>query len=72
MKILLTLIICSQVAGTCMEPYEWPETFRTNYDCLVFGYDEASKKIEEIGKKEINKYNVYIKFTCTPAPGVDS
>ena len=72
MKILLTLIICSQVAGTCMEPYEWPERFHTNYDCLIFGYDEASKKIEEIGKKEINKYNVYIKFTCTPAPGVDS
>ena len=31
MKILLSLIICSQVAGTCMPPYPWPETFNNTY-----------------------------------------
>ena len=41
MKILLTLIICSQVAETCLNPYTWPETFNTQYDCLMFGYEEA-------------------------------
>tara|TARA_R100000995_G_scaffold76625_1_gene46323 strand:- start:132 stop:344 length:213 start_codon:yes stop_codon:yes gene_type:complete len=66
MKILLSLIICSQVAGTCMPPYEWPETFNTSYDCLKFGYEESLKKIKEIGREDINKYNMYVKFTCIP------
>ena len=66
MKILLSLIICSQVAGTCMEPYEWPKTFNTQYDCMVFGYEESLNKMQEIGRQEVNKYNIYIRFTCTP------
>ena len=66
MKILMSLIICSSVAQECMPPFQWPETFRTKYDCLHFGYEEARKKLEEIGREDINKYGMYIKFTCTP------
>ena len=66
MKIILSLIICSQVAGTCMPPYEWPEKFNTQYDCMIFGYKESLNKMEQIGKTEVNKYNMYIRFTCTP------
>ena len=66
MKIILSLIICSQVAGTCMPPYPWPETFRTQYDCLTFGYEESLKKMKEIGREEVEKYGMYIKFYCTP------
>ena len=54
------------MAGTCLEPYPWPETFDTQYDCLMFGYEESLRKIQEIGKTEVNKYNAFIKFTCTP------
>ena len=66
MKILLTLIICSQVANTCMPPYPWPDTFNTTYDCMLFGYEESLKKMKEIGKEEVNKHNIYIRFTCNP------
>ena len=66
MKFLLSLIICSQVAGTCLEPYPWPDRFDTQYDCMVFGYEESLNKMKEIGKTEVNKYNMYIRFTCTP------
>jgi hypothetical protein len=66
MKFLLSLIICSQVAGTCMPPYPWPDRFDTQYDCMVFGYEESLNKMKEIGKTEVNKYNMYIRFTCTP------
>ena len=66
MKILLSLLICSQVAGTCLEPYPWPETFNTQYDCLHFGYNESIKKLEEIGRSDVNKYGMYLRFTCTP------
>ena len=64
--ILLSLIICSSVAGECMPPFDWHEMFDTKYDCLHFGYNEAINKLEEIGKKDINQYGMYIKFACTP------
>ena len=66
MKILLSLIICSSVAQECMPPFEWPQTFKTQYDCLHFGYEESQKKLEEIGKSEVNKHGIYIRFLCTP------
>ena len=66
MKFLLSLIICSQVAGECLPPYKWPTTFNTQYDCLMFGYKESIVKMEEIGRTDVNKYNMFIKFYCTP------
>ena len=66
MKIVLAMIICSQVAGTCMPPYQWPTTFNSQYDCLMFGYEESLKKIQDIGPEEVNKYNMYVRFICMP------
>jgi len=66
MKILLSLIICSSVAGECMPPFQWQDAFNTKYDCLNFGYEEARKKLQEIGREDVNKHGMYIKFTCTP------
>ena len=60
------MIICSTFAGECVPPYKWPETFNSQYDCLMFGYKESQKKMEEIGRKEVNKHNMFIRFTCTP------
>jgi|TARA_R100001460_G_scaffold25148_1_gene50535 hypothetical protein len=64
-KIGLSLIICSQVANTCLDPYVWPALFDSQYDCLMFGYEESINKMMEIGREEVNKYNMFIKFTCT-------
>ncbi len=66
MKILLTLIMCSYVQGSCLQPYEWPIQYDSMYDCLQFGYAESSKKLEEIGKIEVDKYLMHIKFYCQP------
>ena len=66
MKFLLSLIICSSVAGECMPPFDWKETFRTKYDCMTFGYEESLNKMKEIGREEVNQHNIYIRFTCTP------
>jgi hypothetical protein len=66
MKILLSLIICSQVAGTCLEPYPWPDKFDTQYDCMIFGYEESLNKMQQLGREEVNKHNIYLRFTCTP------
>ena len=66
MKIILSLIICSQIQGVCMAPYEWPERFDTSYDCMTFGYEESLNKMKEIGREEANKHGIYIRFLCTP------
>jgi len=66
MKILLSMVICSQVAGACMDPYLWPDTFDSQYDCLMFGYKESIVKMEELGRTDVNKYGMFIKFYCTP------
>ncbi len=66
MKIILTLFMCSISAGECLPPYEWPERFRDSYDCMQFGYKESHRKMEEIGRVEVNKHGIYIRFLCTP------
>ena len=65
MKLILTLFMCSLYAGECMPPHQWPERFKDSYDCMQFGYEEAHKKMEEIGRLEVNKHGIYIRFTCT-------
>ena len=66
MKILLSFIICSQVAATCMKPVPHPTTFDTQYNCLIEGYKQSIVKMEQIGPEDVNKYNMFIKFYCTP------
>ena len=69
MKFLLVLTICSSVLGDCMPSFTWHESFRTHYDCAQFGYAESTKKLTEIGSKEVNKYGIVVSFTCTLIPG---
>ena len=66
MKFVLSLLICSSVVGECMPPFEWPELFETQYECLVLGYEESLNKIKEFGREDVNKHGVYIRFLCTP------
>ena len=51
-----------------MDPYPWPDAFDSQYDCLKFGYEESLRKLDELGKQEVNTYNMFIKFYCTPQP----
>ena len=54
MKFLLSMVICSSVAGECMPPFKWPEDFNLQYDCLMFGYKESIVKMEELGRTDVN------------------
>tara|TARA_R100001530_G_scaffold17205_1_gene14939 strand:+ start:118 stop:345 length:228 start_codon:yes stop_codon:yes gene_type:complete len=66
MKIILALIICSYSAGTCLPPYMYPEKFNDQYDCFMEGYNQSILKMEKLGRKEINEYEIYIRFICSP------
>ena len=66
MKFLLTLVMCSGVANTCLPPFEVNQEFDGLYNCLMSGYAESVAKIEEIGRDEVNNNKIYIKFGCYP------
>ena len=72
MKFLLVLTICSSVLGDCMPSFTWHESFRTHFDCAQFGYKEAQEKLKEIGREEVNKHGIVIKFSCSMIPGISS
>ena len=64
MKITLAFLLCSYVAESCLPPYIHPIEFDNEYDCMIAGYSESLKKIEEIGPEDVNGYRMYIKFGC--------
>ena len=64
MKVMLTIVMCSTLANTCLEPYTYPKVYNTYYDCLLDGYQMSLDKTKEIGKSETNKYQIYSKFGC--------
>ena len=35
---------------------------------MIEGYNKSSDKIIELGREDVNEYNIYIKFGCTPVP----
>ena len=64
MKFTLLMLICSLTAGECMPPHPMPDKYNSIYDCLNAGYAESLRKSKEIGKEEINKHKIYIRFVC--------
>ncbi len=52
------------MAGECMPPHPMPDKYDSIYDCLNAGYIESLNKSKEIGKEEINKHEIYIRFVC--------
>ena len=66
MKFLLTLVMCSGIANTCIPPFEVDKRFDGLYDCLMYGYDESVAKIKEIGPEKIDDNLIHIKFYCSP------
>ena len=64
MKVMLTIVMCSTLANTCLEPYTYPKVYSTYYDCLLDGYQKSLDKTKEIGRSETNKYQIYSKFGC--------
>ena len=64
MKILLTVVMCSGIAESCLNPHTFPDSYKDMYSCMVDGYKKAMEKTIEIGAQEVNKYQIYIKFDC--------
>ena len=64
MKIILVLYMCSYVGSSCLPGHQWPEKFDDMYDCMQTGYSESMKKMEAVGRKDVNEHEIFIRFAC--------
>ena len=64
MKIILILYMCSYVGGSCLPGYQWTNKFNDLYDCMNTGYKESIKKMEEVGREDVNEHEIFIRFAC--------
>jgi len=67
MKFLLTLIVCSGVAGECRTVNGYPVLKPDYATCTLDGMLEAHKFItKSFTYEQIEKFRVIPKYTCTP------
>ena len=68
MNFLLTMLICANTAQgiQCFPPIKFDILYKDGYDCMVDGYNKSSDKTIELGREQINEYNIFIKFGCSP------
>tara|TARA_R100001460_G_scaffold6_1_gene15 strand:+ start:532 stop:771 length:240 start_codon:yes stop_codon:yes gene_type:complete len=66
MEFMLTMILCAFVDGktTCMPPHTFETKYKDAYSCMLDGYTKSYDKILELGKEDVNRFNIYIKFGC--------
>ena len=66
MSFILTIIMCTVIDGKtrCVPPYTHGVNYIDSYECLLDGYNTSYNKIVELGREDVNKYNIYIKFGC--------
>ena len=66
MKFILTLLMGAIVDGktTCLPPFQSEVEYVDAYECMLDGYNQSYNKIVELGREDVNQYNIYIKFGC--------
>ena len=66
MEFVLTMIMCAYIEGKtlCMPPHRFDDKYVDAYSCMLDGYTRAYDKIIELGRDDVNKFNIYIKIGC--------
>ena len=66
MSYVLTIVMCAYIEGrtSCMPPFRFEQQYVDAYECMLDGYNQSYNKIVELGREDVNKYNIYIKFGC--------
>ena len=68
MKIVLSLIICSDLAGECKPPFNHKDLFEDWSSCMYQGYRDSIQLMDVMGDDYINKNLIFIKFACREIP----
>ena len=68
MKIVLSLIICSALAGECKLPFNHKNLFEDWSSCMYQGYNDSLTLLGVMGDDYINQNKIFIKFVCEETP----
>ena len=68
MKIVLSLIICSALAGECKPPFAHKDLFEDWSSCMYQGYNDSLHLLTVMGDDYINANKIFIKFACKEIP----
>ena len=68
MKIVLSLIICSALAGECKPPFNHKGLFEDWSSCMYQGYNDSLQLLTVMGDDYINANKIFIKFACKEIP----
>ena len=68
MKIVLSLIICSALAGECKPPFNHKDLFEDWSSCMYQGYNDSLQLLGVMGNDYINTNKIFIKFACREVP----
>mgnify|MGYP003653973794 CR=1 FL=1 len=68
MNIILTMLVCSAMYQSCLEPLERPGRYATWADCMRGGYQDSLEIMKQLGDAQLNSYRTYIKFVCSKKP----
>ena len=68
MKIVLSLIICSALAGECKPPFNHKNLFEDWASCMYQGYNDSLQLLDVMGDDYINENLIFIKFACKQIP----
>ena len=68
MKIVLSLIICSALAGECKPPFNHKNFFEDWSSCIYQGYHDSLQLLNVMDRDYINHNKMFIKFACTEIP----
>ena len=68
MKIVLSLIICSALAGECKPPFDHKDLFEDWSSCMYQGYNDSLQLLSVMGDEYINTNKIFINFACKEVP----
>jgi len=68
MKIVLSLIICSALAGECKPPFNHKDLFEDWSSCMYQGHNDSLQLLTVMGDDYINTHKIFIKFACKEVP----
>jgi hypothetical protein len=65
MKFALSMILCSGLANSCLDPLPMTDVYYDDWQsCIVAGYEESIIKSKEIDATDFNQYRLFLKFIC--------
>ena len=64
-KFILIMFICSNIPGNDCKSLPVPvNEFNSYHECAYYGYDYSSTFLKSMGNENVDKFRMYVVFSC--------